>query len=75
MRNAHAIEADFADPQGPGHCVAAAQELLGGVDVLVVCASIQYRTPFLELTAEQIERQIQINFRATIALTRRRCRT
>jgi NAD(P)-dependent dehydrogenase (short-subunit alcohol dehydrogenase family) len=36
--------------------------------VLVVCASIQYRTPFDEVTPEQIERQIQINFRASIEL-------
>ena len=36
--------------------------------MLVVCASIQYRTPFLDMPEEQVERQIQINFRATIEL-------
>jgi NAD(P)-dependent dehydrogenase (short-subunit alcohol dehydrogenase family) len=45
-----------------------AQRRLGGLDVIVVCASIQYRTPFEEVTEEQIERQIQVNFRATIEL-------
>jgi NAD(P)-dependent dehydrogenase (short-subunit alcohol dehydrogenase family) len=63
-----AIEADFGRPGEAGRCVEAAQQALGGLDVLVVCASIQYRTPFLDLPAEQIERQIQINFRATIEL-------
>jgi NAD(P)-dependent dehydrogenase (short-subunit alcohol dehydrogenase family) len=63
-----AIEADFEQPGEAKRCVAAAIEALGGIDVLVVCASIQYRTPFLEVPAEQIERQIQINFRATIEL-------
>jgi NAD(P)-dependent dehydrogenase (short-subunit alcohol dehydrogenase family) len=63
-----AIAADFARPGEASRCVAAAQDALGGLDVLVVCASIQYRTPFLELSADQIERQIQINFRATIEL-------
>jgi NAD(P)-dependent dehydrogenase (short-subunit alcohol dehydrogenase family) len=63
-----AIAADFARPGEASRCVTAAQDALGGLDVLVVCASIQYRTPFLELPADQIERQIQINFRATIEL-------
>ena len=36
--------------------------------MLVVCASIQYRTPFGEVTSEQIERQTRINFNATIEL-------
>ncbi|UFN47670.1 SDR family oxidoreductase [Roseomonas sp. OT10] len=62
------VEADFALPGQAAGCVAAAREALGGVDILVVCASIQYRVPFLDMTEEQVERQIQINFRATIEL-------
>ena len=62
------IEADFAVAGEARRTVRAAADALGSVDVLVVCASIQYRTPFDELTAEQIERQIQINFRASIEL-------
>lgn len=34
----------------------------------MICASIQYWKPFLDLPPDQIERQIQINFRATIKL-------
>src|SRR5215218_4917328 len=67
-RNVAAIEADFNVAGEARRCVETAQQALGAVDVLVVCASIQYRTPFLELPSEQIERQIQINFRATIEL-------
>lgn len=62
------IEADFAVPGEARRTVAAASDALGGVDVLVVCASVQYRVPFDEVTPEQIERQIQINFRASIEL-------
>ncbi|TPM89404.1 SDR family oxidoreductase [Mesorhizobium sp. B2-1-5] len=67
-RRGVAIDADFARAGEAARCVQAAIEALGGVDVLVVCASIQYRTPFLDLPAEQIEHQIQINFKATIEL-------
>ena len=62
------IEADFERAGEATRTVKGAQTALGGLDVLVICASIQYRTPFDEVTAEQIERQIQINFRATIEL-------
>ena len=62
------IEADFERPGEATRTVRDAEGAMGGVDVLVVCASIQYRTPFEEVTAEQIERQIQINFRATLEL-------
>ena len=63
-----AIEADFARPREASQCLEEARRLLGGLDVLVVCASIQYRTPFEDVTEEEIERQIQVNFRATIEL-------
>src|SRR5690349_20392346 len=63
-----AIEADFAQRKEAARCVGVARQALGGLDVLVICASIQYRTPFEEVTEEQIDRQIQVNFRATIEL-------
>lgn len=62
------IEADFERPGEATRCVHDAEKAMGGVDVLVVCASIQYRTPFDEVTPEQLERQIQINFRASLEL-------
>jgi NAD(P)-dependent dehydrogenase (short-subunit alcohol dehydrogenase family) len=48
--------------------VEAAVTALGGIDILVICASRQQRTPFLELASLEIEQQFQINFRATIDL-------
>ncbi|MEO6928539.1 MAG: SDR family oxidoreductase [Casimicrobiaceae bacterium] len=62
------IDADFEVPGEARRCVKAATEALGGVDVLVVCASIQYRVAFDAVTSEQIERQIQINFKSSIEL-------
>lgn len=62
------IEADFGNAHEALRTVAAATDALGGVDVLAVCASVQYRVPFEAITAEQIEHQIQINFRASIEL-------
>jgi len=67
-RRAAVIEADFEQRGEARRTVQAAAQALGGVDVLVVCASIQYRTPFDDVTPEEIERQIQINFRASIEL-------
>jgi NAD(P)-dependent dehydrogenase (short-subunit alcohol dehydrogenase family) len=65
---ARAIDADFARPGDATRCVEESRRALDGLDVLVVCASIQYRTPFEGVTEEQIEKQIQVNFRATIEL-------
>jgi NAD(P)-dependent dehydrogenase (short-subunit alcohol dehydrogenase family) len=62
------IEADFAHAGEATRCVQEAGAALGGLDVLVVCASIHYRTAFEQVTAEQIERQLQISFRATLEL-------
>ena len=41
---------------------------IGGLDVLIVCASIQYRVPFADVTPERLDRQIQVNFKATVEL-------
>ena len=67
-RKAVSIEADFERPDEARRCVEAARTALGGVDVLVICASIQYRVPFEDVTPEQIERQIQINFKVSVEL-------
>lgn len=67
-RKCAVIEADFEKPGEGRRAVEAADKALGGVDVLVICASIQYRAPFEAITPEQIARQVQINFNATIEL-------
>jgi NAD(P)-dependent dehydrogenase (short-subunit alcohol dehydrogenase family) len=67
-RRCAVIEADFGQPGEGRRAVEAADKALGGVDVLVICASIQYRAAFEAITPEQIARQVQINFNATIEL-------
>lgn len=67
-RKGVALEADFARSGEATRCTVEARRALGGLDVLVICASIQYRTPFEEITDDQIEQQIRVNFGATIEL-------
>lgn len=62
------VEADLAEPGSGTRALAAAVEQLGAVDVLVVCASVQQRTPFEAITAVEIERQFRIDFAATVEL-------
>jgi len=62
------VEADLAERGGGRRAVEAAIAQLGRVDVLVICASTQTRTPFLDVTEDEIERQYAVNFRATIEL-------
>jgi glucose 1-dehydrogenase len=67
-RRAAIVPADFAVKGEARRSVEAAAAALGGIDVLVVCASIQYRLELGSLTDEQIDRQIRINFLATLEL-------
>jgi len=62
------VESDLAREGGGRRAHELAQAELGPIDVLVVCASIQFRTPFLELTSDEIARQVAVNFNATIEL-------
>lgn len=63
-----AIEADFSVPGEARRCVREAIAGLGGLDVIVVCASVQKRTAFAALPADEIEWQLRINYLATIEL-------
>jgi NAD(P)-dependent dehydrogenase (short-subunit alcohol dehydrogenase family) len=62
------VEADLAVEGGGRRAVELATTGLGAIDVLVICASIQIRTPFLQVTPEEIDRQVAIDFRATVEL-------
>ncbi len=64
----HLIEADFSLPGEATRTVVQAQAHMGGIDVLVVCASVQQREAFTEISAEALQRQIRINFEASVAL-------
>lgn len=67
-RRAALVEADFETSGEAGRAVREASAAIGGIDVLVVCASIQYRTAFEAIMPEQMERQWRINFAATVEL-------
>lgn len=62
------IESDFFEPGAGRHTVLEAQRLLGAVDVLVLCASVQQREAFTEISARELERQRRINFDASVEL-------
>lgn len=62
------IEADFAEPGAGTRVLHAAEAALGGVDVLVLCASVQQRVSFGAISAEDAERQTRINWHAAVEL-------
>lgn len=62
------IEADFGMVGEGRRTVAAAEAALGGVDVLVVCASVQQREAFVDISDIERERQTRINFHASVEL-------
>ena len=62
------IEADFAVAGEGWRTVEAAAAALGGIDVLVVCASVQQREAFVDISDVERERQTRINFHATVEL-------
>ena len=62
------IEADFAVAGEARRAFAEAERALGGIDVVVLCASVQKRTPFVDIGPEEREQQTQINFHASVEL-------
>ena len=62
------IEGDLGIAGEGTRTFTAAESVLGGIDVLVLCASIQQRTAFADVTAEERERQTRINFHASVEL-------
>ena len=62
------IEADFAIVGEGKRTVVEAERLLGGVDVLVLSASVQQREAFVDISSPERERQTRINFDASVEL-------
>lgn len=62
--------ADMASPDDVAGVIAAAQEKLGGVDVLVNNAGIFHEAPLLEATLESWEEVLRVNLTAPFLLTR-----
>jgi NAD(P)-dependent dehydrogenase (short-subunit alcohol dehydrogenase family) len=64
------LQADLTDEAAIAGVFAAAEEHFGSVSVVVQCAAAHGRTPFLELTAANIDRVFAINVRATLLVAR-----
>jgi NAD(P)-dependent dehydrogenase (short-subunit alcohol dehydrogenase family) len=62
------LDADFGVAGEAARAFAAAEQALGGIDVLVLCASIQQRNAFVTVTSEERERQTRINFHSSFEL-------
>jgi NAD(P)-dependent dehydrogenase (short-subunit alcohol dehydrogenase family) len=62
-RRAVALPADLADPAAGRALVGRAAEELGAVDILVCCAAVLSRVPFLELTDAEWDRIHAVNLR------------
>lgn len=59
---------DLLDKDAVENIYRDAVEKLGGVDILICNASIQIKTPWLEVTYEEAEKQLQVNFLSTLRL-------
>ncbi|HSK11150.1 MAG TPA: SDR family oxidoreductase [Vicinamibacterales bacterium] len=66
-RRAMTCQADLADPDACRRLVAAAARELGRLDVLVNMASIYTRTPFADLTAEDLQRSFDVEVKSAFA--------
>jgi NAD(P)-dependent dehydrogenase (short-subunit alcohol dehydrogenase family) len=62
------VEADFAIAGEGKRAFDAAEAALGGIDVLVLCASIQQRSEFVDISDDAREQQTRVNFHATVEL-------
>jgi len=67
-RKAVRVAADFGSAGEAGRCVRDAEAALGGIDILVIAASVQSREEFGEVTRDEIARQVAVNFNATVEL-------
>lgn len=70
-RRVELVHADLADPEGPGHLVAAAREAYGHLDILVAnhARSVE-RAPLAALTAAEVDTSYAVNTRATLLLVK-----
>ncbi len=70
-RRAEAFAADFNNLDEAVRLANRAIDFLGGIDCLVNNAGITFNKPFLEITGEQFDVLLHVNFRAQFFLTQR----
>lgn len=67
---AHACPVDLADPAAAEHVAAAARAAMGGIDLLVNCASLTHNADFFAVTDRQWEEAFAVKVFAAIRLCR-----
>lgn len=67
--DASVLSADLADPAATRAAARAAEERLGGVDILVNAAGVNLRQPFAEVTPEAWQTQLALHLGAPFFLT------
>ena len=67
--NAHAIQARLGEPGAAKALYERSVAALGGIDILVHNASVQYRTAWNEIPSDQFDDQIAVNLKAMLELT------
>jgi NAD(P)-dependent dehydrogenase (short-subunit alcohol dehydrogenase family) len=67
--DATVLGADLADTDGLGRVAAQAEQLLGGIDILVNAAGINLRQPFGDVTPQSWQAQIALHLGAPFFLT------
>jgi glucose 1-dehydrogenase len=60
--------ADLADAAEPARLAESVRRELAPIDILVLNASIEERTPWAEITLEAFQRQVDVNLRSTMQL-------
>jgi NAD(P)-dependent dehydrogenase (short-subunit alcohol dehydrogenase family) len=73
--DAAAFTCDLADEDAPQRIVAAAEELLGPIDVLVNCAAVNRRLPILEMDRETWDWIMRIDLRLPYFLSQEAARS
>jgi NAD(P)-dependent dehydrogenase (short-subunit alcohol dehydrogenase family) len=62
------VQADIGDTAGPPRLAQEALAGLGGIDILVLNASMEERAAWEEITLDAFQRQIDVNLRSTMQL-------
>ena len=62
------VQADLGEADGPPRLAEAVSAGLGAIDILVLNASIEERTPWAEITLDAFQRQVDVNLRSTMQL-------
>ncbi|MDA7916024.1 SDR family oxidoreductase [Verrucomicrobia bacterium] len=68
--NAHYTCADLRDPGEQKRAIQEAKEAMGGIDILINNAGVEFTCPMHELTEDELESVLRLNLEAPMRLTR-----